>query len=289
MACRCVDSSDPAERFPITVLRKASSKPHATTGCVPRRGGCRERRSHTLSAGSASALTSFLRRAEGPASSSRPPRLPHRPARAATACAFAAVLALLLAAETAQAQTEVKLVSNTGQRQVSGYFTFAQDFAIAFRTGGNAEGYELTRLDIRMKSTVSPVFSVTIRQDSYGAPRTSLGRLTNPASLSSTFSLHRFSASPGIKLAADTVYWAVFDQDDGDGDTRLAYTESDAEDADTLAGWTISNSRVMRPLDSIRWQSGPARVPQIAVYGSVTGATGARGSAPPGRTPSGSG
>ena len=33
IACTCVDFRDPAERFPITVLRRASSKQHAIPGC----------------------------------------------------------------------------------------------------------------------------------------------------------------------------------------------------------------------------------------------------------------
>ena len=62
MACTYGDFRDPAERYPITVLQKESWKRHATAGCVPRPGGRRECRFHTVSTGSAGALTCLVRR-----------------------------------------------------------------------------------------------------------------------------------------------------------------------------------------------------------------------------------
>ena len=184
---------------------------------------------------------------------------------------LAGCFALLLAAGAAQAQTltptTVKLVSNTGQPQISGHFNFGADWAFAFTTGSHRSGYVLKRTDIRMSSTASPDYSVTIRSNASGLPGSVVGTLTKPDSYSSTFSLHEFTASAGIELAADTTYWVVFDQDNGDGNTRFSFTQSDAEDADPATGWTIGNQRASRSTDSSSWVAGSTYVSHIAIHG----------------------
>ena len=108
--------------------------------------------------------------------------------------------------ETAQAQTSAKLVSNTGQTGF-GQSNF-DDRHQAFTTGSNASGYVLTRLDLVIGSSASePAYSVSIHENSSGSPGTSLGTLTNPSSLSTSFGLVEFTAPEGgIVLAANTTY-----------------------------------------------------------------------------------
>ena len=59
---------------------------------------------------------------------------------------------MLLGVATAQAQTSVKLVGNTGQTAAfsTGY---SDDKIVNFTTGSHANGYTLTHVDIRTKQT----------------------------------------------------------------------------------------------------------------------------------------
>ena len=126
---------------------------------------------------------------------------------------LSAAVFLLLAAPVAQAQTATKLVGNTGvtpRAAVGSNYDYAQTFT----TGGNAAGYRLTRVDIRMLggTTNEPTYRVSIHSDSSNSPGTSLGTLTNPASWPSSAGLGQHTASgDGIALAANTTYWLVFD------------------------------------------------------------------------------
>ena len=177
----------------------------------------------------------------------RPPRSPSGfgPVRLAhfgraAACLLAAPLALLLpAAETAQAQASVKLVSNTGQGSTTTPNDFLSDIAQAFTTGSNSGGYRLTRVDLELRHTsgAQPTYSVSIHTDSSGSPGTSLGTLTNPSSLPSSFGLVQFTASgKGLDLAANTTYFVVVDATSGTANTHWRDTQSSAEDADGAGG-----------------------------------------------------
>ena len=194
------------------------------------------------------------------------------------------VLALLLgalglfSAAPAQAQTAIKLVSNTGQTSVGGA-GFSFDNAQAFTTGSNATGYKLTRVDIQIKdsSTTKPTYSVHIYSNSSGSPGSSVGTLANPTSLpTGNNQLAQFTASGGgIDLAANTTYFVVIDvSDDGAGAVEISTAGSDAEDSGGAAGWSIGDVDLYRDLGSIgAWTSYQYSM-KIAVHGyAKTGGT----------------
>ena len=117
----------------------------------------------------------------------------------------------LFAAAPAQAQTAIKLVSNTGVTGSATGSNMNADVAQAFTTGSNAQGYKLTAVDFiirQLSATSTPTYTVKVHSNSSGAPGTSLGTLTNPSNLPSNVNqLARFSASGGgIDLTADTTY-----------------------------------------------------------------------------------
>ena len=110
----------------------------------------------------------------------------------------------LLVAGTAQAQTKSELVSNMGETASSGE-PFERDYLQRFGTGGNAEGYKLTSVDLRVATGTSSTLEVQILSADF---TTSLGTLANPADWSSD--TDKFTASgDGIDLEPRTQY-AVF-------------------------------------------------------------------------------
>ena len=139
--------------------------------------------------------------------------------------------------ETAQAQTSVKLVSNTGQTLFAQ--TNLDNRHQAFTTGSNAGGYVLTRLDLVVGSPQSaPAYSVSIHENASGSPGTSLGTLTNPRSLSSSWRLEQFTApGSGIVLAANTTYRVKTTGTQA----GIQLTRSGGEDPGGSAGWSIAD------------------------------------------------
>ena len=222
-------------------------------------------------------LSDGLRRPAGSApaspSPSPPPsgfRLP-RLARAWRAATFvlAAAFVLLPSVETAQAQTTMKLVSNTGQSDGANT-NFTVDSAQAFTTG-NPGRFSLTRVDLEIEhsSGAQPTYSVSIHADSSGSPGASLGTLTNPSSLPSSFGLVQFTApGDGIVLTASTTYFVVVDVSSGDGNTRVRRTLSDAEDSGGATGWGIANSTLQRSNNVMGWHGTSARSLQLAIHGT---------------------
>ena len=227
------------------------------------------------------------RRAAGPASSSLSSRSPRRAARPAPALRAAAWLlaaalvlpaALLLSAGAAQAQSSVKLVSNTGQAQ-GGNASFISDYAQAFTTGGDSVGYRLTGVDLRRWAVAgaTPIYTVTIRQDASGSPGSVVGTLTNPASVPLSASNVRYAApGGGIDLDANKTYWVMIDVTQGSGISRIVGTSSDAEDTGAAAGWRIANTSLSRGFSTTTWGSPISSSFMLAIHGF------ARNPAPPG-------
>ena len=209
-------------------------------------------------------------RSPTPASTFHSLRLPRATgAWRAGACALAAAFVLLLGAGAAQAQTAVKLVSNTGQS--SAFSGINVDYAQAFTTGSNDAGYagyKLTRVDLRMSSGggTTPVYTVSIHSDSSNAPGTSLGTLTQQGSLPSTTGPVRFNASgDGIDLAANTRYWLVFDVSTDNASAEVRITGSDAEDSGGAAGWSIADTLIWRTLTVTDWAAPNAHASSMAL------------------------
>jgi hypothetical protein len=148
---------------------------------------------------------------------------------------------------TAQAQTSSKLVGNTGETT-----NFESNVGVGraqgFITGSNADGYTVTRVDVSVTNVLADaavdlqIYSSKTSGCPTGASRchdSSLGTLAYDATASTT-SLARFTSS-GIALAASTTYFVVWRSDSGSTTQKYHRTSSNAEDSDTLTGWSIAN------------------------------------------------
>ena len=175
-------------------------------------------------------------------------------------------LAVLLTGDPAQAQTTVKLVSNTGQ--TSGNVSTNIDQTQAFTTGSDAAYYTLTRVDIRVQLLVTstPVHTVSIHSDSSNAPGASLGELTLEGSLPTTVGPARFNApGNGIDLAANTTYWLVSDVTGSTVNWHVHSIASDAEDSGAASGWSIANTRLVRVESSTSWSGATTDSSSVAL------------------------
>ena len=193
-------------------------------------------------------------------------------------------LVLLLAAATAllaqptehasaQQQSQA-LVSNIGQADGGSVGFNLGDTAQAFTTGGNAEGYTLTSVDVALSlnadSALSSKLTATIRSDSSGSPGTVIGTLTTPTipTINSNQTFNFAAPGDGIGLEASTTYWlelaapivslAV---------TALQSTTSDAEDSGGAAGFSIGNAR--RVDLGILWHEPDSNALKIRINGVV--------------------
>ena len=143
------------------------------------------------------------------------------------------------------------LAGNIGQASSGTCVITSADCAQKFTTGSNAPGYKLTIVELVAQNTrpTAPTYTVGIYADSSGSPDLSDQKgsdLTKPTSLPSTAGPAQFTASEGgIDLDANTTYWVVVDTSNrgsGSGNSYLAATLSDAEDAGALTGWSVGDA-----------------------------------------------
>ena len=153
------------------------------------------------------------------------------------------------------------LVSNQGQSSAAA-LNMDADVSQVFRTGGNAAGYKLTRVDLALQAgTGSPAFTVTIEHDTDGV----LGTLTNPAAIIS--GPDRFEApGDGIDLKPNAAYRLVFDVTTPDNTARIWGTHANAEDAGAASGWSIDDSRRQRTHGATQWQPNTGKLKLAHVY-----------------------
>ena len=162
-------------------------------------------------------------------------------------CAAFSLLLAAAFASPAAAQTSSKLVGNTGETT-----NFESDVGVpraqGFTTGSNADGYTVTRVDVTVTNIVAgsgvdlQIYSSKQANCPTQTPPchdSSLGTLAYDAT-ASTSSLARFTSS-GIALAASTTYFVVWRSDSASTSQKYHRTNSDAEDSDTLTGWSIAN------------------------------------------------
>ena len=203
--------------------------------------------------------------ADFPAFVIRCARSPWRPAW----CAFAAALALVLAAGAAQAQSSVTLVSNWNQSTSGTGSSFTADTAQAFTVGWSST---LTSVDLSLQplAGTKPTFNVSIRSGSENG--TNLGTLTAPASVNN--GKNTFTASSGIALKAGTTYYVVVDVTaNGNTNVRARRTGSNAEDSGAATGWSIGNSRTERSWNTTgSWTTQSASL-KVAIKGTTTQGT----------------
>ena len=122
-----------------------------------------------------------------------------------------------------------------------------------FTTGDNTLGYLLSEVRLRATDTRGDHAArtyVTIKDDAGGVPGTEVGRLNNPATFAhgattagDTDALNTFAATGSIRLAADTAYWVVVNEESEGSRLHIAVTTVDAEDSGALSGWSIADGR----------------------------------------------
>ena len=180
----------------------------------------------------------------------------------AAACLLAAAFALaLLTAETAQAQTSVTLVSNTGQSSDS-TSTFSAERAQPFTTGSNAAGYKLTGVTFPTTGTTS--FHVGVRIESSGTdnkPGGNLGALTCAFTASEAT-----CTTDGIDLAASTTYFVVLESQDTSS-SGYRRTNSDSEDTGAATGWSIGDGSLWDDDSTLDWDQTSTTSWKLAIKG----------------------
>ena len=141
--------------------------------------------------------------------------------------------------------TSITLVKNTGQTSGTVGNLGSHDQAQAFTTGDNSAGYTLTSVVVvfQVVATASTNYVVSIRNDSSGAPGTSVGALMGPASLTtrSTFT----ASGSGLTLSANTTYFFMIDSS-ASAENKTQNTTSDNEDTGAQSGWSIANGTLYR-------------------------------------------
>ena len=223
----------------------------------------RERQSRRLSFG--------LRRAAGASSLPFLARLPRAVVRLALALPL---LAVLLPAGEARAQTDITLVSNTGQQAAVVGHGVLQLLAQGFHTGNNSAGYNLTSVGISIRTAISsPAVEVTLRKSASGLPGDVVYTFTNPTLVAG--SVNTFTAPSGAVLSANTDYFVVIEETAGS--VILQHTDSDAEDTGGAAGFSIADSLLECSDPCSSFTTSP-HTPQIEVTGSL--ATGTANTAP---------
>ena len=192
------------------------------------------------------------------------------------------LLAGLTLPMTAQAQTTVTLVSNTGQGNTADGYLAKVDVAQAFDTGSNAAGYNLDSVQIVSSGTHR--FSLAVyTTDTNRYPDTLLHSLTNPSIFAQGTLV--FTAPENATLDTDTTYTLLLRVNN---QVTFGVTGNDAEDGGRAAGWTIADD-FDRKLPGGWLSSDSNAALRIAIKGSsannpATGAPGITGTAQVGQT-----
>ena len=119
--------------------------------------------------------------------------------------------------------------------------------AVSFMTGDNALGYHPTgaQLYLNARDVDSPVMDVSIREDNAGTPSDSvLSSLTTSTVIDALVRLRTFTTSDEVTLQPNTKYWLHVTATVGQ--VGIQQTESDREDTQSQADWSIGNTGVKR-------------------------------------------
>ena len=210
------------------------------------------------------------------AAPARSPRVASRRAGRRAGPLFARAAASLLVAlaaglwvqGAANAQTPITLVSNTGETaQQSASNTFQ---AQSFTTGSNAGGYTVSEVQIRLSAVATATTSVKFRENnSSNQPGDLVATLTNPASFSTTASLHTFTAPTDTTLAANTTYWITVNEGIA---TRATYSRTTSDNETGQTGWSIGDNRFWRSAESSVWSSSTTPL-MLLIKGTLVGGT----------------
>ena len=193
--------------------------------------------------GGSSPYTYAASAAGRPAALSRPRVARRGRVRSALALAAAALLALsgaLALPATAEAQTAVTLVSNTGQdANSSGTFGTTSPFSQKFDTGNNADGYTLTGVDVVVSQAGGVDFTLRVcSTDSSGQPTSDCTNLTAPSSFPKGTA--SFTAPANTMLSSGMTYVMILTT--VSGSNRVETTSSNDEDSGKAAEWSIADT-----------------------------------------------
>ena len=172
------------------------------------------------------------------------------------------------------------LVKNTGQDTAVPTYPLSATTgkrAQAFKTGPDTVGYELHSVGFRFAniasmSTAGSELTATLHQTSGNDPGTELCTLDDPASFSAS-RVNSFTAPTSgnnlcPKLTHSTTYFVVLTRANNNTSTiTLSVTNSNAEDAGSSDGWTISNNRSQYTATS--WTQYPSQPYMIEVKGDT--------------------
>ena len=178
---------------------------------------------------------------------------------------------------TAQAQSVITLVSNTGLSASTSSISVGTSsgskysHAQSFTTGNNTDGYTLSSVEsdiVGSTYNTSDTARVSIyTAASNGKPAALKYTLTTPSSVSD--GLNAFTAPAGSTLEKETEYVVVVEQT-GSGSFSIRFTTRDGQSSDdTGAGWAIRDNRWGRNSDAGAWSSSNTKL-RISVNGVVS-------------------
>ena len=169
----------------------------------------------------------------------------------------------------AAAQTTVTLVENATSRVGSVRTTL---IAQAFVTGGNAQGYTLSQVELNIGSVPSsPTATVKIRgnrvnngrnEPNTGTPVT----LTNPDSFSTGF--NTFTAPANTTLSANTRYWVTVDSGRTNSN-QMSFRQRTGGGQTGLWRWSIDDNQLITVAADVSWSSNPSPL-VLKIRGSFT-------------------
>ena len=140
------------------------------------------------------------------------------------------------------------LVSNVGQTEIDGNVLSGTDAAQSFTTG-DATGYTLTNIELRLTTSTSDFTTPTVKLFSGSANGTEEATLIGPAMLdTNTTKNYTFTPSSTVTLLGSTTYWVVAEGTSDAG--GWPFTLSTSEDATSATGWEIGDARETRPASS---------------------------------------
>ena len=166
----------------------------------------------------------------------------------------------MLTGGVAGAQTVATLVSNADQGYSGG--GAIEVSAQSFTTGSHGTGYTLSSVKLWPFSAGpaadrSGVYA-TVKTDDNGRPGSTLAVLRDPAHDFTGTMFETFTAPANTTLRRNSTYWVVVNEGRSEGDrTGWAQTDSDAEDAVSLANWSIGDDRANKT--GTGWSDDPQR------------------------------
>ena len=197
--------------------------------------------------------------------------------RAAPLLAFALLLLPLLGApgptpDRGQALAAPVIAANGGQPVSTSHFTLNdryRAFALKFATGPNAGGYDVHAVAVRLQNASSGIMmegrihrlrAYVIREWLVWLPGHPAGSVLTRRTRVDRHRWNRWSADPPVHLEPNRTYAFVLDcmgACEGGRHADIGRTDSDAEDASSLPGWSIGDAMMVRDRQSMGMAHSP--------------------------------